>query len=106
MNKEEILKKAREENQGVDEVKRAAEKDAAELSTAVGLAVCMLLNLLDTIILETGVIGDACWIIYGTMVSTRLWVYAASLKKKGYLIGAVITTILVVLLSVFLFLGK
>lgn len=106
MNKEEILKKAREENQGVDEVKRAAENEAAKISMAVGLAACMLLNLLDTIFLETHVIGEACWIIYGTMVTTQLWVYAGSLKKKGYLIGAVITTIFVILLSVFLFLGK
>ena len=63
MNKEEILKRAREENKGVDEVKRAAENEAAKISMAIGLAACMLLNLLDAVYLETDVIGEACWII-------------------------------------------
>ncbi len=105
MNKDEILKRAREENNGVDEVKRAAENEAAKISMAIGLAACMLLNLLDSVILQTDVIGEVCWIIYGTMVSARLWVYAGCLKKTGYLIGGVVTTVFVILLSVFLFLG-
>ena len=66
----------------------------------------MLLNFLDAIILHTEVIGEACWIIYGIMVTSRLWVYARCLKKAGYYIGAVITTVFVILLCVFLFLGK
>ena len=106
MNKEEILKRAREENKGVDEVKRAAENEAAKISMAIGLAACMLLNLLDAVYLETDVIGEACWIIYGTMITSRLWVEGISLKKTGYLIGAIVTTVFVILLSVFMFLGK
>ena len=103
MNKEEILKRAREENKGVDAVKCAAENEAAKISLAIGLAVCMLLNFLDSILLHTDAIGDACWIIYGTMVTSRLWVYAGCLKKIGYFIGAGITTVFTVLLLVFLF---
>ena len=106
MKKEEILKRAREENNGIDAVKCAAENEAAKISIAIGLAACMLLNFLDAIILQTDVIGDACWIIYGTMVSSRLWVYAGSLKKAGYFIGAIVTTVFVILLCVFLFMGK
>ncbi len=106
MNKEEILKKAREENNGVDEVKRSVENEAAKLSLSVGLAVCMLLNLFDTIFFKTDVIGEACWIIYGSLVTSRLWVYAVELKKKWYYVGAVVTTIFVILLVVFLFLGR
>lgn len=105
MNKEEILRKARTENAGVDEVKRAVEADAARISHAVGLAVCMLFNLLDSLFLQTDVIGEVCWIIYGTMVSTNLWVQGVCLKKKGYLIGGAVTTLFVILLTVFLFLG-
>lgn len=105
MNKEEILRKAREENKGVDEVKRAVENDAARISMAIGLAACMLLNLLDSVFLQTDVIGEACWIIYGTMISSRLWVYAVDLKKAGYWAGAVATTLFVILLTVFLFMG-
>ena len=106
MNKEEILKRAREENNGIDEVKCAAENDAAKISTAIGLAACMLLNFLDSIILHTDVIGKACWIIYGMIVASRLWAYASSLKKIGYFIGAIMTTAFTILLFVFLFLGK
>lgn len=106
MNKEEILKRAREENKGVDEVKCAVENEAAKISIAIGLAACMLLNFLDSIILHTDVIDEACWIIYGTMVASRLWVYASCLKKIGYFIGAIMTTAFTILLFVFLFLGK
>lgn len=106
MNKEELLKRARKENNGVDEVKCAAENEAAKISIAIGLAACMLLNFLDAIILHTEVIGEACWIIYGTMITSRLWVYAGCLKKIGYYIGAIMTTAFVILLCVFLFLGK
>ena len=105
MNKEEILKRARTENAGVDEVKRDAEAAAALISHAVGLAVCMLLNLLDSLFLQTDVIGEACWIIYGSMVSTNLWAQGICLKKKGYFIGGAVTTLFVILLTVFLFLG-
>ena len=105
MNKEEILQKAREENNGVDEVRRSVENEAAKLSLSIGLACCMLLAFLEALILQTDVIGNTCWIIYGTIVSSRLWVYAASLKKVVFFIGAVITTVFVILLSVFLFIG-
>lgn len=106
MDKEEILKRAREENKGVDEVKRAAEYEAAKISMAIGAAVCMLLNLLDRLILQTDVIGDTCWIIYGTMISSRLWVEGIYLKKKSYYAAGALTSAFVVLLSVFLFVGK
>ena len=105
MNKEEILKRAREENKGVDEVKHAAESKAAKISMAVGGAVCMLLNLLDRLFLHTDVIGDTCWIIYGIMVSSNLLVQGIYLKKKSYLIGFVFTAAFVILLAVFLFVG-
>ena len=106
MNKEEILKRAREENKGIDEVQRAAENEAGKISMAVGVAVCLLLNLLDTIYLKTDVIGEVCWIIYGAMISTRLWIVGRYLKKKLYIFAAALTTAFVILLSVFLFVGK
>lgn len=105
MNKDEILKRAREENKGVDEVKRAAETEAAKISMAIGGVACMFLNFLDRIFLQTDVIGDTCWIIYGTMISSRLWIEGIYLKKKSYLFGGALTTAFIILLSVFLFLG-
>ena len=105
MNKDEILRKAREENRGVDEVTQAAKTEAAKISMAVGGAACMLLNFLDRIFLHTDVIGDTCWIIYGIMASTSLLVQGIYLKKKSYLIGSVFTAVFVILLAVFLFVG-
>lgn len=105
MNKDKILERAREENKGVDEVKRAAENEAAKISMAIGAAACMLLSFLDRLFLQADVIGDTCWIIYGIMISSRLWVEGIYLKKTGYLIGATLTTVFVILLSIFLFLG-
>ena len=83
MNKDEILRKAREENKGVDEVQRSAESKAGKISMAVGASACMLLYLLDDMVLETEVIGDACWVIYSLMMATRQWICAAELKKKS-----------------------
>ena len=105
MNKEDILKRAREENNGVDEVARSIEGEAARFSMALGAAVCMLLNLIDRIFLHNDAIGDTCWIIYGTMISSRLWFAGISLKQKGSLIGAVLTSVFVILLTIFLFVG-
>jgi hypothetical protein len=39
------------------------------------------------------------------MVSTNLWAQGICLKKKGYFIGGAVTTLFVILLTVFLFLG-
>ena len=105
MNKDEILKRAREENKGVDAVLQEARTEGAKFSMAVGAAACMLLNFLDHIFLHTDVIGDTCWIIYGIMVSTSLLVQGIYLKKKSYLIGSMFTAAFVILLAVFLFVG-
>ena len=106
MNKEEILKKARSENNGVDEVERSAQARATIISQAAGLCACMLFSFMDNVFLETGVVDSVCWILYGIMVSSNLWVRASILKKKGYFIGAALTTVFVILLSVFFFLGE
>ena len=103
MEREEILEKARKENAGTDEVKRFAESAASGLAEAVGLAACMLFSLLDKLVLKTGVVGSVCWIIYGIMVTTNLWAQAAVLKKKGWFIGAIVTTLMVIALTVELF---
>ena len=84
MNKEEILKKAREENQGVDEVLRATEREAAKMSRVVGACACLFFTLMDRLVLKTGVINEICWILYGIMVTTYAWVYAINLKQKRY----------------------
>ena len=105
MNKDEILKRAREENKGVDAVLQEVEMKGAKISMAVGAAACILLNFLDHLFLHTDVIGETCWIIYGIMISTLLLVHGIYLKKKRYLIGFVFTAAFVILFTVFLIVG-
>lgn len=105
MNKDEILAKARKENNGVDEVKRSVERDATKISQAVGMCACMFFNFVDSVFLQTEIIGSVCWIIYGILVTSNLWVHAVCLKKKTYLAGALLTTVFVVLLTFFLLQG-
>ena len=103
MNREEILQKARKENAGVDEVTNEATKYAARISQSVGALVCALFNFLDAVYFHTDVISSVCWIIYGSMIASGLWVYFAELKKRWYLVGALFTTLAVILLAVMLF---
>ena len=104
MNKEEILKKAREENQGVDEVQRATEREAAKMSRVVGASACAFFTLMDKLVFRTGAISDICWIIYGIMLTTDMWVYAANLKKKRWLSLALLGTLGCAILIAVLFL--
>lgn len=107
MDKEEILKKAREENQGVDEVKRAAEREASQASRVVGAFACLFFTTMDRLVFKTDVINQVCWIIYGTMVTTDAWVYAVKLKeKKGFWLLALLGTAGCAALIATLFAGR
>ena len=105
MNKEEILKKAREENQGVDEVQRATEREAAKMSRVVGACACLFFTLMDRLVLKTGVINEICWILYGIMVTTDAWVYAINLKRKRYWLLSLLGTAGCAALIAMLFFG-
>lgn len=106
MNKEEILKRAREENKGVDEVKRATEREAATISRVTGACACLFFTLIDRVVLKTGVINEICWIIYGIMVTTDAWVYAVNLKQKRYWFLALLGTAGCAILITMLFSGR
>ena len=106
MNKDEILKRAREENNGVDEVKRVVERDAATTSRVVGAFACLFFTIMDRLVFKTDVINQICWIIYGTMVTTDAWVYAVKLKKKGYWLLALLGTAGCAALIAMLFSGR
>lgn len=106
MNKEEILKKAQMENNGVDEVKRAAEREAAMTSRVVGAFACLFFTFMDRLVFKTDVINQICWIIYGTMVTTDAWVYAVKLKKKRYCLLALLGSAGCAVLIAMLFSGR
>ena len=103
MTKEEILQKAQAENKGADKVMIAVQKEASLISRAVGLVACMLLNLIDQLYLKTDIIGSVCWILYGVIVSSSLWVYAVKLKRRWYWVAVVLTSAASILHAVLLF---
>ena len=105
MNKEEILKKAREEKQGVDEVQRATEREAAKMARVVGACACLFFTLMDRLVLKTGVINEICWILYGIMVTTDAWVYAINLKQQRYWLLSLLGTAGCAALIAMLFFG-
>ena len=106
MNKEEILCKARKENNGVDEVKRVVAREAATTSRVVGAFACLFFTFMDRLVFKTDLINHICWIIYGTMVTTDAWVYAVKLKKKGYWLLALLGTAGCAALITMLFSGR
>ena len=94
MNKEEILRRARSDNNGVDEVAQSVERKANSISQSVGLFACALLYFLDSVFLHTTIIGSVSCFLYFAMTSTRFWVIGIQLKKPSLIILAIFDTVL------------
>lgn len=68
MNKDEILKMSREENQGQsDERELQARSEASRIGMLVGAAVCAALVFASNFILNAPEIGLASWLVYCSM---------------------------------------
>ena len=50
MNKDEILKRSRNENKGQDEMERDVDAKAGRQAASIGLLVCMFLNLRELLL--------------------------------------------------------
>lgn len=93
MNKETILEKSRQEKTEFDEREQLIQLKAIRISRAIGMALCFIILLLETIFLETSVIGFACLTIYFSMVSIENWISYALIKKKDTLVSAIIDSL-------------
>ena len=80
MNKDDILKKSREENQNGDERENEIKLRSYATSAAFGALLCMILVLIEEIILERST--TLIWIIYCGMMFSKSILDAIKLKKK------------------------
>ena len=88
MNKDEILKRSRNENKGQDEMERDVDAKAGRQAASIGLLVCMLLNLAELLI--KGQANLSAWIVWSVIMGTMELLRFSKLRKKADLISAVI----------------
>ena len=97
MDKEEVLRISRRENEGKDsEWEQSVASKASRVSKATGLALSVILVLLDDIFLHTRIVGMASWIMFFAMEAASDMVLYLSYKKKSKLIWSVIDIICVI----------
>ena len=70
MNKDEILKRSRNENKGQDEMERDVDAKAGRQAASIGLLVCMLLNLAELLI--KGQANLSAWIVWSVIMGTKV----------------------------------
>lgn len=88
MDKEEILKRSRKENQNKDEMELAVFSKAGLRACGVGGIVCMAIILLESIFVDR--INVSIWAVYLSMAGTMQLVKYQGFKKKYQLISAVL----------------
>ncbi len=88
MDKDEILKRSRNENRGQDEMEREVDAKAGRQAAAVGLLVCGFLFLTEQLI--EGQTNYSAWIIYCVIMCTMELSRFFNLRKKRDLINGTI----------------
>lgn len=95
MNKDELLKKAQEENKGYDERDLINIKQAGAASAAVGCALCMIISLVYRIVEGIDpLVGITCWLIYCGMNAAGALFKAIHIRKKLFTVSAVLYGVL------------
>ena len=95
MNKNELLKKAKEENKGFDERELQQARMSSALAFFVGLFLCLLIRV--TCYLVDGVdplVSIACTLIYCGMIAADCIFKAVFVRKKYFIIGAIFFPVL------------
>ena len=103
MNREEILKMSREENEGKrDEREIMVSGTASKIGMAVGVVMCTLLVLASQFLLKIPEIGMAGWLVYFSMYGASNLAMYKELKIRRNLEWGVISTAAAVLFAVML----
>lgn len=91
MNKDEILKRSRQENEGKhDECEMAAYSTASRVGMLVGTFVCVALILASEFVFHLPEIGLVGWLVYFAMQGTSNVVLFTKMKKRKQLIWGII----------------
>ena len=93
MNKEEILKMSRAENEGKrDEREIMVSGMASKIGMAVGILICTLLVLASELLLKIPEVGLAGWLVYFSMYGASNLAMYKELKNRRNLEWGIITT--------------
>lgn len=100
MNKEEILEKSRNENEGKkDERENAAYGEASKVETLTGEFICLILVLIGKYINVPKVAFTALIVYFAMVGSSRISLYK-QLKEKSFLVRGIISIIMAIAFSV------
>ena len=88
MNKEDILKRSREENKEGDEREERIKLRSYATSAAIGALICLLFVILEGYIFDRST--THIWIIYCGMMFSKHLIDAIKLKKKNDVLWAVL----------------
>lgn len=101
MNKEEILKKSQQENQGrFDECETAAFGKASRVGMLVGALLCVVLILVSEFVLNMPELGIAGWTVYFAMQGSSNVVLYKQLKTRLRLIYGIVELVFAVAFAV------
>ena len=91
MNRDDILKMSRQENEGrYDEREMLALGKASKVGMAVGALLCVALVLLSEFVFDCPEVGLVGWMVYFSMEGSSKIVQYKELKKRGELVWGII----------------
>lgn len=97
MNKEEILKMSQQENKGkCDEMEISISHKASSISKSVGITVCILLTLIETIFFESTDISTVAYLIITYMTFAEFTYLYKHLRKRSYLVLSIIAGVVAI----------
>ncbi len=94
MNKEEILAKSRNENKTADEYEMHVRLKAGRISKAIGVAIAFILVLIETIFLDSSVIGWTALTIAFGMNAVEDWIIVIRAKAKKEWFSTILDTVI------------
>ena len=81
MNKEDILKKSREENQNGDKMESKIKLRSYAISASIGALICMVFVFIESFLFDRST--TTIWTIYSGMMFSKSLLDAIKLKKKS-----------------------
>lgn len=97
MNKNDILEKSRQENNGLDEMEQYVMAAAGKIAAKVGMLVCCIVAVLQVIF--TDAISFESWMIYFSILATIFLVKYIKLHSRHELWVAVLYTVLFIMFA-------
>ena len=88
MNKDDVLRMSREENQNGDEREEKIKLRSYAISAAVGALLCMVFVFVENVIFDRN--ATLIWIIYCGMMFTKCILDSVKLKKKSDIVLSIL----------------